>query len=405
MKAYERLLKYVVIKTPSDEHSTASPSSACQFVLANALVKEMKEMGLSDVFLDEHCYVYGKLPATPGYENKMKLGFVAHTDTVAPFADVKINRVIDENDDGQDVELQFPGRKISKKLFPHLENLKGRTLITTDGYTILGADDKAGIAEILTMCEVLIKEEIPHGQISVAFTPDEEIGGGAELLDLERFGAEYAFTLDGGEEGEIQYENFNAAVATFDIDGYSIHPGESKGRMVNALLVAMQINNSLPSEETPRGTEGYEGFYHLCHLTGECDSAHMEYIIRDHSKELFEAKKATLRLIAKNMNRRLGSERIVLNIKDQYANMASIMKDCMHLIDHAKIACERAGIEPIIRPIRGGTDGARLSFRGLPCPNLGTGGYAYHGPYEHITVEGMDKTVDFIVELVKIYAE
>lgn len=405
MRAYERLLKYVVIKTPSDERSTTSPTTACQFDLANALVKEMTEMGLSDVYLDEHCYVYGKLPATKGYEEKTKLGFIAHMDTVAPYTEDPIVPVIHEYYDGENVILDYPGRVIDKKLFPHLESLKGRTLITTSGNTVLGADDKAGIAEILTMCEILIKEKIPHGQISVAFTPDEEVGSGAALLDLERFDAEFGYTLDGGPEGEIQYENFNAASAVFDIEGYSIHPGESKDRMINALLVAMQINAALPSMETPRGTEGYEGFYHLCHLTGECDAAHMEYIIRDHNKELFEAKKGTLRLIVKNMNAQFSQERIKLTIKDQYENMSSIIGGCMHLIDNAKLACEKAGIEPLVVPIRGGTDGAQLSFRGLPCPNLGTGGYAYHGPFEHITVEGMDAATDMIVELVKLYAE
>ena len=325
-------------------------------------------------------------------------------DTVSDFCDQDIHPVITENYNGEDLPLGDSGLVLSAETFPHLRELKGRTLITSDGHTILGADDKAGIAEILTMIERVVTENIPHGPICVAFTPDEEIGTGASHFSVEAFGAEYAYTLDGDTEGEIQYENFNACKATFDVTGFNVHPGSSKDTMINASLVAMEINNMLPGMETPRGTENYEGFYHLMSMSGECAKAQLNYIVRDHDKNFFEARKNTLRLIEKNLNEKWGEGTVKLTITEQYKNMAEIIAGCMHLIDNAKIACERAGIEPIVQPIRGGTDGCQLSFKGLPCPNLGTGGHAYHGPYEHITVEGMDKSVDMVVELVKLYA-
>ena len=289
--------------------------------------------------------------------------------------------------------------------FPHLGTLKGRTLITSDGSTILGADDKAGIAEILTMIEHLQKGNIPHGTICIAFTPDEEIGMGAEHFNIEQFGAKYAYTIDGDTEGEIQYENFNACKADFHIKGFNVHPGSAKDTMINASLVAMEINNALPAMETPRGTEDYEGFYHLVSMSGDVSEASLNYIVRDHDKNLFEAKKHTLRLIEKNMNEKWGKGTVTLTIKDQYKNMSEIIAGCMNLIDNAKKACELADIVPLILPIRGGTDGCQLSFKGLPCPNLGTGGHAYHGPYEHITVEGMDMTVAMLVKLVGTFTE
>lgn len=404
MRAYERFLNYAVIRTPSNENSGTFPSSQCQFQLANVLAKEMKELGLQDVEVEEHCYVYGKLPATPGYENKIKLGFIAHMDTVSDFCDHDIKPVIHENYDGGDLPLGTSGRVLTVKDFPHLPNLAGRTLITTDGTTVLGADDKAGIAEILTMVERLQKEQIPHGPISVAFTPDEEIGTGTAHFDVKKFDADYGYTLDGGQEGEIQYENFNACSADFEIQGFSVHPGSSKDTMINAALVACEINSLLPGCETPRGTEGYEGFYHLTHMSGDVGKAEIHYIVRDHDKFSFEARKNTLRLIEKNLNEKWGEGTVKLTIKDQYKNMSEIIADCMHLIDNARIACQDANIAPIVEPIRGGTDGCQLSYQGLPCPNLGTGGYAYHGPFEHITVEGMDLATDMIVELIKLYA-
>lgn len=405
MKAYERLLKYVVVRTPSDENSDTVPSSECQFDLARLLEAEMKELGLSDVYLDDQCYLYGKLPATPGYEDKPAIGFIAHMDTVSDFCDREINPIINFFYDGKDLPLANSGRTLEVAKFPHLADLAGRMLITSDGNTILGADDKAGIAEILTMVERLVTENIPHGPICVAFTPDEEIGTGAAHFNVERFAAEYAYTLDGDSEGEIQYENFNACKADFEITGFNVHPGSSKDTMINASLVAMEINNALPSMETPRGTEDYEGFYHLMSMSGEVAHAELHYIVRDHNANLFEARKNTLRLIEKNLNEKWGEGTVKLTITEQYKNMAEVIATCMHLIDNAKAACTAAGVEPLVIPIRGGTDGCQLSFKGLPCPNLGTGGHAYHGPYEHITVEGMDSAVNIIVELVKIYAK
>ena len=405
MKAYERLLKYVVVRTPSDENSETVPSSQCQFDLAKILEAEMKELGLKDVHLDDQCYLYGNLPATAGYEDKTAIGFIAHMDTVADFCDHDIVPVLTENYSGEAMEIAESGLILSPEIFPHLASLKGRTLITSDGTTVLGADDKAGIAEILTMIERVQKENVPHGKLCVAFTPDEEIGTGASHFNVKEFGADYAYTMDGDTEGEIQYENFNACKACFDIKGFNVHPGSSKDAMINASLVAIEINNMLPGCETPRGTEEYEGFYHLVSMSGECASAQLNYIVRDHDKNLFEARKKTLSLIAKDLNEKWGEGTVTLTITEQYKNMAEIIAGCMHLIDNAKIACEAADVTPLVIPIRGGTDGCQLSFKGLPCPNLGTGGHAYHGPYEHITVEGMDKSVDVMMELVKLYAK
>ena len=405
VKAYERLLKYVVVRTPSDENSETVPSSQCQFDLAHLLEEEMKELGLTDIYLDDQCYLYGKLPATKGLEDKPAIGFIAHMDTVSDFCDHDITPVITENYSGEDLALGTSGLTLSTETFPHLKDLKGRTLITSDGTTVLGADDKAGIAEILTVIEQLQEQNIPHGPICVAFTPDEEIGTGASHFDVERFGADYGYTLDGDTEGEIQYENFNACKACFDIAGVSVHPGSSKDTMINASLVAMEINSLLPGMETPRGTEDYEGFYHLVSMSGDCSKAQLNYIVRDHDKNFFEARKRTLTLIEKNLNAKWGEGIVKLTLTDQYKNMAEIIAGCMHLIDNAKQACENAGIEALILPIRGGTDGCQLSFKGLPCPNLGTGGHAYHGPYEHITIEGMDKTVAMVTELVKLYTK
>lgn len=405
MKAYERLLKYVVVRTPSDENSETVPSSQCQFDLAKILEAEMKELGLKDVHLDDQCYLYGNLPATAGYEDKPAIGFIAHMDTVADFCDHDIVPVLTENYSGEAMEIAESGLILSPETFPHLASLKGRTLITSDGTTVLGADDKAGIAEILTMIERVQKENVPHGKLCVAFTPDEEIGTGASHFNVKEFGADYAYTMDGDTEGEIQYENFNACKACFDIKGFNVHPGSSKDTMINASLVAIEINNMLPGCETPRGTEEYERFYHLVSMSGECASAQLNYIVRDHDKNLFEARKKTLSLIAKDLNEKWGEGTVTLTITEQYKNMAEIIAGCMHLIDNAKIACEAADVTPLVIPIRGGTDGCQLSFKGLPCPNLGTGGHAYHGPYEHITVEGMDKSVDVMMELVKLYAK
>ena len=372
---------------------------------AAKLEKEMKELGLTEVVLDDKCYLYGKLPATEGKKEIPALGFIAHMDTVSDFCDHEIRPMVTENYDGGDLVLGTSGLVLSPKEFPHLTGLKGRTLLTSDGTTILGADDKAGIAEILTMIERIQTENRPHGTICVAFTPDEEIGMGAEHFNLDQFGAEYAYTLDGDSEGEIQYENFNACKAEFEIRGFNVHPGEGKDTMINASLVAIEINNCLPSMETPRGTEDYEGFYHLISMQGEVGEAKLNYIVRDHDKNGFEERKKTLRLIEKNLNAKWGEGTVTLKITDQYLNMKEIVEEHMHLIDHAKKACEAAGVAPLILPIRGGTDGCQLSFKGLPCPNLGTGGHAFHGPYEHISVEGMEKSVELLLALIQEYTK
>lgn len=405
MRAYERLIEYVKVPTPSAEESTTHPTSQCQFDLANKLVEELKTLGAVDVRVDGHCYVYGKIPASAGYEGKTKLGFISHMDTVSDFADHAVRPLVHPDYDGEDLKLGESGRVLEKSVFPHLSELKGRTLITSDGTTILGADDKAGIAEIMTMVEELEKRDIPHGQISIGFTPDEEVGQGADLFDVPGFGAEFAYTVDGGREGEIEYENFNASGAKIKITGFNVHPGGSKDTMINAAEVACEIQSLLPEKENPRYTEGYEGFYHLTGMKGDVACAEMEYIIRDHDAEKFAAKEAYLREVAEKMNQKYGKGTVELEIHEQYRNMAEKIQPCFHLIENAQEAARRAGIQPQVLPVRGGTDGARLSYMGLPCPNLGTGGYACHGPYEHVTAEGMDQTVELLLELVKIYSE
>ena len=405
MKVQERLISYVTVRTPSNEESETVPSSMCQFDLARKLEKEMQELGLTEVVLDDKCYLYGKLPAAEGKKNIPAIGFIAHMDTVSDFCDHEIHPVITENYDGGELVLGTSGLVLSPKEFPHLAELKGRTLITSDGTTILGADDKAGIAEILTMIERIQTEKLPHGTICVAFTPDEEIGMGAEHFDLEQFGAEYAYTLDGDSEGEIQYENFNACKAEFEIRGFNVHPGEGKDIMINASLVAMEINSCLPSMETPRGTEDYEGFYHLVSFNGNVTETKMKYFIRDFDTDGFHARAAKMQEIAGSLNEKYGAGTVEIEIVESYYNMCEKIKPCMQLIEYAKKAAENADIVPDVAPIRGGTDGARLSFKGLPCPNLGTGGYAFHGVYEHITVEGMDKAVRMVKDIVGMFAK
>lgn len=405
MRAYERLLKYVVVRTPSDENSTTIPSTPCQFDLAHLLVNELKELGLSDAHVDDKCYVYAHLPATPGYENKIRLGLIAHMDTVSEFCDHDIHPIVTENYDGKQLPLGTSGRILNPNRFKILKELKGRTLITTDGTTILGADDKAGIAEIMTVLERLTTENIPHGPLSIGFTPDEEIGSGADHFNHELFNADFAYTLDGESEGSIEYENFNACRAIFDIHGVNVHPGAAKDTMINAVLVAIEINSLLPEGETPRDTDGYDGFYHLLELSGDIGHAKLDYIIRDHDRESFNNRKRILLDIEKAMKEKWGDNLISLKIKDEYSNMAEIIEQHMHLIDNAKLACKNIGITPHISPVRGGTDGARLSYDGLPCPNLGTGSHAVHGPYEFATAEGMDLAAEVALEIVKIYAE
>ena len=405
MRAYERLLKYVKIYTTSDEESGTTPSAQREFDLGNLLAEELKEIGVENVRIAEQCYVYGEIPATPGYEQVPALGFIAHMDTAPDFCGEGVKPQIIGDYDGNDIQLGQSGRVLSCKAFPNLCALKGRTLITTDGTTLLGADDKAGVAEIMTMAEQLIREKIPHGKICVAFTPDEEIGEGADHFDVEGFGAKYAYTVDGGAENEIEYENFNAAGAQIEITGLSVHPGDSKDTMINAALVAMEFNQMLPSGETPRGTSGYEGFFHLTDMSGDVSEAKLSYIIRDHSTAHFEVRKEQMQHIADLLNEKYGQGTVKLVIKDQYRNMREKIEDCMFLIDYAKQAVQEAGLQPKEVAIRGGTDGARLSFMGLPCPNLGTGGYAFHGPFEHITTEGMDYTVNILKGIIKAFGE
>lgn len=405
MRAYERFLNYVKIHTTSDENSGAVPSAQREFDLGNILAEELKEIGVKNVRITKDCYVYGEIPATEGYENISALGFIAHMDTAPDFSGEGVRPQIIGNYDGKDIPLGESGRMLGCKAFPNLLTLKGKTLITTDGTTLLGADDKAGIAEIMTMAEQLIKENIPHGKICIAFTPDEEIGEGADHFDVEGFGAKYAYTVDGGAENEIEFENFNAAGATVEITGLSVHPGDSKDTMVNAALVAMEFNQMLPSGETPRGTKGYEGFFHLTDMSGDVSEARLDYIIRDHDAAHFEIRKEQMQHIADLLNEKYGNGTVKLTLKEQYRNMREKIEECMFLIDYAKKAVQEAGLQPKTVAIRGGTDGARLSFMGLPCPNLGTGGYAFHGPFEHITTEGMDSVVEILKGIVKEFGE
>lgn len=405
MRAYERFLNYVPVWTTSDETSDTVPSTDRELVLARMLVEEMKGLGIADARVDDKGYVYGHIPATPGCEDKPSLGLVAHMDTVADASGENIKPQIIENYDGKDVVLKGSGDILKVDEFPYLAELKGRTLITTDGTTLLGADDKAGIAEILTVAEEIIKEGLPHGKICIGFTPDEEIARGAKHFDVEGFGADYAYTLDGDEEGEIQFENFNASTAFITIHGVSVHTGSAKDVMVNSQTIATEIHQMLPVNERPETTEGYEGFYHLVSVQGNVTTTKMKYFIRDFDRRSFDARAQKLRDIAEEMNKKYGEGKVEVEIVESYYNMREKIEPCMQLIDYAKAAIEHAGITPIVSPVRGGTDGARLSFKGLPCPNLGTGGHAFHGVFEHITVEGMDKAVLIVKDIIRQFAE
>lgn len=405
MRAYERFLNYVPVWTTSDETSDTVPSADRELVLARMLVEEMKGLGIADARVDDKGYVYGHIPATPGCEDKPSLGLVAHMDTVADASGENIKPQIIENYDGKDVVLKGSGDILKVDEFPYLAELKGRTLITTDGTTLLGADDKAGIAEILTVAEEIIKEGLPHGKICIGFTPDEEIARGAKHFDVEGFGADYAYTLDGDEEGEIQFENFNASTAFITIHGVSVHTGSAKDVMVNSQTIATEIHQMLPVNERPETTEGYEGFYHLVSVQGNVTTTKMKYFIRDFDRKSFDARAQKLRDIAEEMNKKYGEGKVEVEIVESYYNMREKIEPCMQLIDYAKAAIKHAGITPIVSPVRGGTDGARLSFKGLPCPNLGTGGHAFHGVFEHITVEGMDKAVLIVKDIIRQFAE
>ena len=404
MRAYERLIRYAKVSTASEEGIGVSPSTQRQFDLARLLVEELRELGVADAEVTDTCYVYGHLPATPGHEGAPCLGFIAHLDTSPDFSGENVKPRVIENYDGCDLELGA-GRTLSVKQFPHLPSLKGRTLITASGDTLLGADDKAGIAEIMTLIEQLQGGEIAHGRIAVCFTPDEEVGCGTANFDIPKLGAKFAYTLDGGPEGEVVFENFNACAAVAHITGVNVHPGSAKNVMVNAAQVATEFNLSLPNFDTPRCTEGYEGFFHLTAIAGTAERAELRYIIRDHDAAKLEMRKETMQHAAKLLNERYGAGTVSLSFREQYRNMAEKIKpEHYHLVESAVSATEAAGVKPLRQPIRGGTDGAQLSWEGLPCPNLGTGGYAFHGPYEHVTAEGMDKCVEIIRRIVEIYA-
>ncbi len=400
MNVKERFLKYVTFETTSDEHSTTTPSSPCQLVLGEYLVKEMCDIGLSGCHMDENGYVYGYIPASNGCEDKPCIGFIAHIDTTP---DVSGKNVAPQciSYAGGDICLGN-GEKMLAKDFTCLKSYVGQELIVTDGNTLLGSDDKAGIAEIMAACEYIIAHpEIKHGRIAVAFTPDEEIGSGADLLDLEKFGAQWAYTVDGGALGEIEYENFNAASAVIKVKGVAIHPGSAKDKMKNAILMANEFINMLPGFETPAHTEGYEGFYHVCDFMGNESTVEFAMIIRDHDMEKFLARKARVESITAYLNGVYGEGSFSAEIKDSYYNMREKILPHMHIVESAESAMNKVGVTPKIVAIRGGTDGARLSFRGLPCPNLSTGGENFHSIHEFIPTKALEKMTEVVVELMK----
>ncbi len=407
----KKFLEYVAIDTESREGSETMPSTLKQHDLARVLAEQLKEMGAEEIAYDrEHCYVYASVPASKGCENAPVLGFIAHMDTSPAVTGAGVKPRMIENYDGGDIMLN-EGKDgaapvVMKTVdFPELADFQGKRLIVTDGTTLLGADDKAGVAEIMTMAEYLLTHpEIPHGKVRVGFTPDEEVGAGADHFNVELFGADYAYTVDGGRLGELEYENFNAAGAKVAIHGRSVHPGEAKDKMRNALLLAQEFQAMLPVAENPMYTCGYEGFYHLDALNGTVEEALADYIIRDHDKEKFEKKKALFLQVGEFLNRKYGDGTFVITMKDSYYNMKEVIEKHIHLIDRAKEAMEELGIEPVVVPIRGGTDGARLSFMGLPCPNLCTGGMNFHGKYEYACADDMEKITELLVKIVEKYA-
>ena len=403
MRAYERLLRYAQYDTASDERSETCPSTEKQRVLAEALAAEMREMGMTDVHVDENGYVYGCVPATA--EKRPVIGLIAHMDTVDCVQVAPVRARIVENYDGGAVRLEN-GDLLDPKVFPDIAKAKGKDLIVTDGNTLLGADDKAGVAEILTACERLLADRtIPHGKVMVGFTPDEEIGRGADRFDIPGFGADFAYTVDGGAVGSIEYENFNAAAGNVVVHGLSVHPGSAKNKMRNASLVAMEFAAMLPPAETPAHTEGFEGFFHLCSMEGTEELAKLEYIIRDHDRAKFASRKAAFERIGRYLNEKYGEGTVEVDVRDSYSNMREVIEPHMHIIRLAERAYREAGIEPFSEAIRGGTDGARLSYMGLPCPNLATGGMNCHGRFECVAIQDMDAMVDVLVRLVSIDPE
>lgn len=397
-----RFLKYVSIDTQSDETIETNPSTLKQFDLARLLVDELISIGLSNVALSEHCYVTAEIPSNVEHQTPT-IGFVAHMDTAPDMTGKNVNPRIIKQYDGQDIVLDKETNTIIKTSdFPEIKNYIGQDLIVTDGKTILGADNKAGIAEIVSAAEYLINHpEIKHGKIKIAFTPDEEVGRGTINFDLEKFSADFAYTMDGGEIGELEYETFNAAQAKIVIQGRNVHPGSAKNKMINAQRIGFELNNLLPVNEKPEYTEGYEGFYHLLSSSGDVECFNMTYIIRDHSTDKFNAKKKFLNEISNFLNTKYGPETISLTIKDQYYNMKDKILPVYHVVQTAKAVMEELGIKPIIKPVRGGTDGSALSLKGLPTPNIFTGGHNFHGKYEYISIQSMEKAVDVIIGIIK----
>ena len=405
MDLKDRFLKYVSFDTQSDEMSETFPSTEKQKVLLKYLVEEMKSLGLTEVEMDEHSYAMGTIPATPGYEDRPAIGFIAHVDTSPDMSGANIKPQIIENYDGKDIRLN-ENLMMTVKDFPELSAFKGHTLITTDGTTLLGADDKAGVAEIMTAAEYLMAHpEIKHGKIRIGFTPDEEVGRGVDYFNVEKFGAKFAYTIDGGFEGELEYENFNAASAKVAIQGRNVHPGYAKDKMINALQVAAEVNSLLPAWERPEHTDGYEGFYHLVGLNGSVENAEISYIIRDYIRDKFEAKKQFMTKVVELLTQKYGEGVLTLTLKDQYYNMREMVEPHPEVIDKAFKAMEQAGVTPIVRPIRGGTDGARLSYMGLPCPNLFTGGMNFHGKFEYCSLDTMRRAQQTILNLIQLWAE
>jgi tripeptide aminopeptidase len=404
-KLIDRFLGYVKVDTESDPNSESTPSSEKQWNLARALAKELEDIGMEEVTLDKNAYVMATLPSNIDKEVPV-IGFISHFDTSPDFTGANVKPQLVENYDGGDIVLNAADKIVlSPKDFDDLLMYKGKTLITTDGTTLLGADDKAGIAEIVSAMEYLIQHpEIKHGKIRVGFTPDEEIGRGAHKFDVEAFGAQWAYTMDGSQVGELEYENFNAASADVAIKGKIVHPGYAKGKMINSMYIATEFINSLPKAETPERTEGRQGFFHLTNIDGSVDHTKLHYIIRDHDREHFEARKEVMTKLANELNTQYGQELIQVSLKDQYYNMREKVEPVMHIVDIAEAAMKEAGIKPLIKPIRGGTDGSQLSYMGLPCPNIFAGGHNFHGRYEYVPVESMQKAIEVIVNIAQLTA-
>ena len=402
----DRFISYVTIDTESDPNSDTTPSSEKQWDLANKLVEELKSIGLEEVTIDKNAYIMATLPSNVDHDVPT-IGFISHFDTTPDFTGANVKPQVIESYDGKDIVLnEEENIVLSPDYFEDLKLYKGQTLITTDGTTLLGADDKAGIAEIISAMEYLVQHpEIKHGKIRIGFTPDEEIGRGAHKFDVKKFGAEWAYTMDGSQIGELEYENFNAAGAVVTVKGKIVHPGYAKGKMINSMYIAQDFINSLPRLETPEHTSDREGFFHLYSINGEVEETKLQYIIRDHDKEHFEARKEIMTKLANELNNQYGKDTIAVTINDQYYNMREKVEPVMHIVDIAEEAMKALNITPLIKPIRGGTDGSQLSYMGLPCPNIFAGGHNFHGRYEYVPVESMIKAVEVIVKITELTAK